>query len=557
MRLLLPVLRLNGVAHEVKPLHVAGGFSRVVDAAPATKPRDESSRQLYGCAPRQAVLALHDSCSLLRSRSGMQHADPPRRASMRQRTRTLFLAVALHGLLPATVRPQASSVADRYVGNWVGVLAMPAGNLRLALAISRDSAVQLTVVMTSLDQGNARIPGQFAMRGDTLIVTMPAVSASYTAILSADSLRGMFTQGINTMPLDMGHAAPRPAVMRPQEPRPPFPYRSHDVRFESVPGVRLAGTVLLPAGNGPFPAVVFVTGSGPQNRNEELLDHKPFLVIADYLARHGIASLRYDDRGTAQSTGVFGASTSADFAQDAEAAVHFLRMESGIARNRIGIVGHSEGGLIAPMVAARSADVAFIVLLAGPGVPGDSILLLQNALIAAASGVRPAMVQRDREVNRRLLDAIKVSRDSADAVVRIGEVSRSMVAARPGDEQALVTRQVGALSAVYLSPWMRYFIPYDPRPALRRVHVPVLALGGTLDLQVPYAENLGAIEGALKAAGNRDYRVVSMPGLNHLFQTAVTGSPAEYSAISETFSPAALAVIGEWINQRFGRAPAK
>ena len=474
---------------------------------------------------------------------------------MSQRTRTMFLAVALHGLLPAAVRTQAPSVADRYVGNWVGVLAMPAGKLRMALAISRDSASQLTAVVTSLDQGNARIPGQLAMRGDTLVVTMAAVSASYIAVLSADSLRGTFTQGTNTMPLDMGHAAPRQAVTRPQEPRPPFPYRSRDVSLESVPGVRLSGTVLLPAGDGPFPAVVFVTGSGPQNRNEELLDHKPFLVIADYLARHGIASLRYDDRGTAQSTGNFAASTSADFAQDAEAAVRFLRMEPGIARNRIGIVGHSEGGLIAPMVAARSTDVAFIVLLAGPGIPGDSILLLQNALIAAAYGAQPAAIQRNIEVNRRLFDAIKASRDSADAVVRIHEISRSMVAALPAGEQALATRQVGALSASYLSPWMRYFIPYDPRPALRRVHVPVLALGGTLDLQVPYAENLSAIEGALRVAGNRDYRMVSMPGLNHLFQTAVTGSPGEYSAINETFSPVALQVIGQWINQRFGRVP--
>lgn len=474
---------------------------------------------------------------------------------MPQHTRAVFLAVAIHGLLPAVIRAQAPSTADRYVGNWVGALVMPPGKLQLALTITRDSTGPLTAVMTSLDQGNARIPGHLAMRGDTLVVTMPAVSASYTAILSADSLRGTFTQGINTMPLDMGHAAPRQAVTRPQEPRPPFPYRSHDVRFGSVPGVRLAGTVLLPAGDGPFPAVIFVTGSGPENRNEEIFDHKPFLVIADYLARHGIASLRYDDRGTAQSTGNFAASTSADFAQDAEAAVHFLRMEPGIARNRVGIVGHSEGGLIAPMVAARSTDVAFIVLLAGPGIPGDSILLLQNALISAASGVQPATVQRNNEVNRRLFDAIKASRDSADAVVRIDEISRSVVAALPGGEQALATRQVGALSAAYLSPWMRYFIPYDPRPALRQVHVPVLALGGTLDLQVPYAENLSAIEAALKDAGNRDYRVVSMPGLNHLFQTAVTGSPHEYSAISETFSPAALAVIAEWINQRFGPVP--
>ena len=424
----------------------------------------------------------------------------------------------------------------------------------MALAVAHDSTAQLTAVMTSVDQGNAKLPGQVAMRGDTLVVTMPGLPASYTAFRTAttDSLRGFFTQGNTTLPLDMVRATPQPAATRPQEPRPPYPYRAYDVSIESVPGVRLAGTVLVPAGAGPFPAVVLVTGSGPQNRNEELFGHKPFLVVADYLARHGIASLRYDDRGTAQSTGNFANATSADFAQDAEAAVRFLRTEPGIVRNRVGIMGHSEGGTIASMVAARSGDIAFIVMLAGTGVPGDSILLLQNALILAAAGVQPAVIQRGNALNRRLYDAINASRDSADAVVRIDEVFRSMVTALPAGEQALATSQVGALSAALLSPWTRYFISYDPRAALGRVHVPVLALGGTLDLQVPYAENLGAIEGALQAAGNRDYRVVSMPGLNHLFQTAVTGSLSEYSSISETFSPAALALIGEWINQRFG-----
>jgi uncharacterized protein len=343
-----------------------------------------------------------------------------------------------------------------------------------------------------------------------------------------------------------------PASARPQEPKPPFPYDARDVTFESVPGVRLAGTIVTPPGPGPFPALVMVTGSGPQNRNEELLGHKPFLVISDYLARHGIATLRYDDRGTAQSTGSFSAGTSVDFANDAEAAVRFMRGQAKIDRNHVGIIGHSEGGMIAPMVAARSSDVAFIVLLAGPGIPGDSILLLQEQLIATAMGTPPAMVERNTEANRHLFAAIKSATDSADAVARVMATEQKMLATLPENERATAERQLAAARGQMLTPWMRYFLSYDPRPTLRKVHVPVLALDGTLDLQVPYKQDLAAIDTALKAGGNRDYRIVELRGLNHLFQTATTGSPAEYATISETFSPAALQIIADWINAHAG-----
>ena len=268
-----------------------------------------------------------------------------------------------------------------------------------------------------------------------------------------------------------------------------------------------------------------VTGSGPQNRNEELLGHKPFLVIADYLARHGIASLRYDDRGTAQSTGSFSAGTSVDFANDAEAAVRFLRGQPKIDRDHVGIIGHSEGGMIAPMVAARDRDVAFIVLLAGPGIPGDSILLLQEQLIAAAMGTPAALIERNTDVNRRLFAAIKSATDSADAAARVTAAAQRMIATLPDNERAAAEQQLRAARDQLLTPWMRYFLSYDPRPTLRKVHVPVLALDGTLDLQVPYKQDLAAIDTALRAGGNRDYRIVELPGLNHLFQTATTGSP--------------------------------
>ena len=305
-------------------------------------------------------------------------------------------------LASAALPAQQPAPADRLIGNWFGTLVVPSARLRLGLTVERDSAGRLAGFMTSLDQGNAKIPATLSLQNDTLIVSMPAASATYKSVLAADdSLHGTFTQGA-PFPLNMGRGAALAPPERPQEPKPPFPYRSDDVTFQSVPGVRLAGTLITPPGTGPFPAVVMVTGSGAQNRDEELLGHKPFLVIADYLARHGIASLRYDDRGYAKSTGKFAAATSADFADDAQAAVEFLRTQPGIARDHVGILGHSEGGLIAPIVAARSKDVAFIVLLAGPGLPGDSILLMQEELIGKAGNTPQAMIDRNAEANIRL-----------------------------------------------------------------------------------------------------------------------------------------------------------
>jgi pimeloyl-ACP methyl ester carboxylesterase len=324
------------------------------------------------------------------------------------------------------------------------------------------------------------------------------------------------------------------------------------VTIESAPGVRLAGTLTTPPGNGPFPAVVLVSGSGPHDRNGGGGAWKPFLVIADNLARHGIATLRYDKRGHAQSTGDYAASTSVDFADDAEAAVHFLRGRSEIARDRVGMIGHSEGGMIAPMVAARSEAVAFIILLAGPGLPGDSLMLLQVAARDVAEGRSPAL-DRELDENRRLYFALRAARDSDDAVVRLVAVQNEVVATTPDNMKADANRRLDRKRAILLTPFWLYFSRYDPRPALRTVRVPVLALNGTLDVQVPYKANLPEIEAALRAGGNRDFTIVEMTGLNHLFQTEAGVSPSEVSQIDEIFAPAALDVIAKWITARFVR----
>jgi hypothetical protein len=422
--------------------------------------------------------------------------------------------------------------------------------LRLGVTIERGANGGLSGTLVSVDQGGARVPVTVVPHGDTA-VTIETTGVAIRGRMSAngDTLAGTFEQGGAKIPLTLVRGAAVAAPARPQEPKRPFPYREEQVSFPSVPGVRIAGTLTLPQGRGPFPAAVLITGSGQQDRDESLMGHKPFLVLSDYLTRRGIAVLRMDDRGEGGSTGNFAASTSADFANDVEAAVRFLAARPEVARNKVGLIGHSEGGLIAPIVATRSRGVAYVVMLAGTGIPGDSLLRLQGAAILRSNGASDEMVRRQGEVQGRIFAAIRGGGDSA-------AIARRVRASLTAEERAAGASSPDSLPPSVrplLSPWFRYFVPYDPRPALRRLTVPTLALNGSLDVQVPAKENLAAIDSALRAARNRDFRVMELPGLNHLFQTARTGSPGEYATIEETMAPAALEAVASWIVQRFGR----
>lgn len=469
---------------------------------------------------------------------------------------TLIALVSLSVFSTNTYAQQAplSAPGVRAIGIWAGPLTVGAVTMRLQMTIRRDSTGRLAGVMKSIDQGGVEAPATVEARGDTVSFAITEEGITYSGVMNAsgDSIRGTFVQG-QSLPLTFVRSLAAAPTRRPQDPNPPFPYQTKDVTFASAPGVRLAGTIDIPKGKGPFPTVIFVTGSGPQDRDEAGMGHRPFLVIADYLARHGIASLRYDDRGTAQSTGDFGSSTTADFATDAEAAVRFLKGMPKLA-STIGILGHSEGGLIGPMIAARSRDVGFLVLLASPGVSDDSLSLLQIRAVDLAVGASSDRLNEALHVNRIIFAAVRDARDSADAVRRIEAAKGDMLALIPQDRREAASREMDQSTARLVSPWMRYFLKYDTRSALRRVHVPVLALGGSLDTQVPAAEDLAGIDAALKSAGNRDHRVVELPGLNHLFQTAKTGLPTEYASIDETIAPHVLEMITSWINQRFGDA---
>ena len=440
-------------------------------------------------------------------------------------------------------------------GSWGGYLEPGPVRLRLQLVV-RETEQGTSATFVSVDQGGATIPADVSVRADSVVFDVPMIRGAYRAVLSADgdTLTGTWTQGGGTLPLVMVRGADTAmAVRRPQEPRRPFPYREEEVAYESTEGVRLAGTLTLPPGEGPHPAVLLITGSGPQDRDEAILGHRPFLVLSDYLTRRGIAVLRVDDRGVGASTGNAAVATPADFVTDAAAGVRYLRGRPEV--GPIGLIGHSEGGLVAPLVAAGSPDVRFLVLLAGPGTDSRTLLGRQTELIMAAGAVPDSAIRRVRAVQREMFDAVAGTADSAALYARLAAIAdRHRRTLSRGEQELMGIHEDGAIRLL-TAPWMRWFLAYDPQPALRRVTVPVLALNGALDLQVPADENLAAIEQALRAAGNPDVTVEKLPGLNHLFQTARTGLPAEYAQLEETFAPAALRRIAEWIAERFGPRP--
>jgi pimeloyl-ACP methyl ester carboxylesterase len=332
--------------------------------------------------------------------------------------------------------------------------------------------------------------------------------------------------------------------VRPQEPSAPCPYRVEDVVFDNTrDSVRLAGTLTLPKAEGVFPAAILISGSGSQDRDETLAGHKPFLVIADYLTRNGIAVLRYDDRGVGASGGNPAGCTSEDFSFDAEAALRYLQTRREIAQDKIGFIGHSEGGLIAPMIAARNRDAAFVVLLAGPGIRGDSVLLLQTDAISKSYGIPEAMRKISWNTNRKLYSLTMQATDNAQLEADAMQIMRQASFGATPDER--LKQQI----AILFEPWIRFFLKYDPLPTLAQVQCPVLALNGSKDLQILPKENLEGIEQALKTGGNKNVTVKTLSGLNHLFQECETGLPTEYEKIEQTFSPVALSETVNWIKK--------
>ncbi len=457
----------------------------------------------------------------------------------------------LMAILTFSVSPTA--FGQNITGQWNGLLNIPGSPLRLAINITKTDQ-GYTSTLDSPDQGAYDIPVDTTLfKGSTLKLTVINLGIQYKGEFADDTLKGTFIQGGMTLPLDFSRdKIEKTTVKRPQEPNKPYPYLAEDVTFQNVEAnISLAGTLTMPKKEGKYPAVVLITGSGPQDRNEEIVGHKPFLVISDYLTKNGIAVLRFDDRGIGQSTGDFASATSVDFASDVKSAVAYLKTRKEIDVTKIGLVGHSEGGLIAPMVAAESKDIDFIVLMAGPGISGDKLLSLQGKLIEKASGISEAKIKRSGEIRDKMIAKTIASKDinTLKAELRTYLIeefqnteSRALLPQGITEEQ-FISMQINFMA----TPWMVNFLRHDPATVLEKVDCAVLAINGEKDLQVPPKENLTAIDYTLKKQGNKKVTVMEFPNVNHLFQESETGTPNEYEAIEQTVSPIVLTEMTNWI----------
>lgn len=450
----------------------------------------------------------------------------------------------------------ASLWAQDITGTWNGVLVMGGAQLRIVFHIVKTDS-GYTATMDSPDQGakGIEVTSVEYQNASVLKLNVKPLRLEYSGQVNSDSLiKGTFRQAGMELPMDLvRREIPPKAVVRKQDPKKPYPYREEEVKFHNPDAdIYLAGTITIPNGEGPFPAVVLVSGSGSQDRNEELLGHRPFLVLSDYLTRKGIMVLRYDDRGVGGSGGNAENATTADLAGDALAAVNFLMSYPGADKDRIGVMGHSEGGMIAPMVANRNPAVKFIVLLAGPGVPCNELLLKQMELIGRVGGANEDEIEQSLDFSIEMFRLIKQEKDSAQLRVQLLQYlwNNTHKVGKEITEAGMTEKDfVEAQLATFMSPWMLYFLNYDPAVELSQVKCHVLAVNGSLDLQVSAPENLEGIRKALQKGGNQHFTIKTYPKHNHLFQQCKTGHPDEYASIKQTFSPKVMKDLAKWIKK--------
>jgi len=431
-------------------------------------------------------------------------------------------------------------------GVWQAALEANGLRLRLQLHVSHDDQKQLVAALDSPDLGISGLPAiKVSQKLTVFHFEIPVVDGVFEGTINPAKsvITGTWTQGGITRNLKFQRSDQLFELVRPQNPSKPYPYREEEVTFTNPKAqVSLAGTLTLPSGSGPFPTAILIAGSGRQDRDENIAGHRPFLVLADNLTGKGIAVLRYDKRGIGKSTGNFDQATTEDFASDAAAALGYLKSRKEIDAHKIGLIGHSEGGVIAPMLASRSSDVAWVVLLAAPGLKGEEVMLLQSELILKAAGFDEDRIAKAREFNQQSYALARKENDPEVLQAKLTDLVDSA-----GMSTTLPPTTLKPQARMMTSPWFRFFLDYDPVPALKKTQCPVLALNGDRDLQMASKENLAQIQKALQEGGNKDFQTKELPGLNHLFQHAPTGSPAEYGGIEETIALEALNSISDWI----------
>ena len=430
--------------------------------------------------------------------------------------------------------------SEVFLGKWEGFIEGKGGtNLQLVFEIVKNKDDTLQCFYSLPLQGLNRQPVQaFSIEGNAINITIPLVMFTYSGLIKEDwqTIEGVLKIDIGGIKLILKKVANISSLPRLQTPKKPYPYAEQDVKFANLgDDITLAGTLTYPESGGPFPAAILISGAGPQDRNEEGFGgHRFFQVLADDLTKRGIAVLRYDDRGVGESTGSQEKATSADLAEDVKAAFQFLKTCSFINPQKIGLIGHSEGGFIAQIVASELGEIAYIVLMAGPALPGKDIWLYQLKIMTKYS----AFAEDPIKYYERIITILDKEQNDEKVREKISSIYKEM---------KIPSEMAKATIEYLLSPWMRYFIKTDPAAFLSKVKCPVLALGGKKDVHVPSSQNLKSIEEALQKAGNKNYEIVEFPNINHLFQTANTGLPMEYSLIEETIAPVVLQTIGDWI----------
>jgi len=457
-----------------------------------------------------------------------------------------FLALTCAGLSSlGTVRAEPPEF--KAGGNWLGTLPIPSGEIRFVFRIAEGPGGRLSAVADSPDQEVFDIPvDQVICANRSIRMRIQALHGGYEgAFTTGDTIDGKLIQGNKKIPLPLKRVdnAPLPPK-RPQNPIRPFPYDEQEVVVDNA-GIKLAGTLTLPRAQGPFPAVILLTGSGPQNRDEMIFNHRPFLVLADHLTRQGFAVLRTDDRGVGESTGDFEPATMRDSTGDALACVKFLKNRPEIKCTAIGLLGHSEGGCVATMAAAQSSDVTFVIMMAGLGIKGYDNMVLQDYLSARQAGAIETEAVWVRDWVRKFYLVPLQEKDNNSAEARLRAMRNAI---RP--EEKAAARWMGGITLdpkYAVSPPMRMMLAFDPIPFINRVKCPVLALNGDKDVQVPATDNLEGLAHAFKEAGNARVVIMKLPNLNHLFQTVVPGGPTDYGQIEETLAPVALAAISDWL----------
>jgi pimeloyl-ACP methyl ester carboxylesterase len=494
-------------------------------------------------------------------------APTPAQATVAPAVQPTATAAPLAAPIPATatVPPEAATPkavdtsqpsGDSLDGHWEGAVEVAGQNLTTRVDFKTEGGVLKGTVDFPQQNANGLPLEKVSRQGDKLhfeVLPSPRTAVFDGALQGTDKITGSFQQAVYVGTFHLERT--------PVQASEPLPYKEEEVTFRNG-DVTLAGTLTLPETQGPHPAVVLITGSGAENRDEEVFGFKVFRVLADHLTRKGIAVLRYDDRGVGGSSTGTEQDTSETSADDVAAAVKFLQRRPDINPEEIGLVGHSEGGIIAPMVAVRSSDaggppVAFLILMSGPGQPGRQILADQTGLILKANGASQAVIDEKVALEKRAIEAAMTGQGWEEVKAEIRKQYQAAAAALSddqrkaiGDVNQWVEKSVEAQVQALKSPWMQFFLAYDPAPALEKVTAPVLALFGGLDTQVPAEANRDAVMKALDKGGNKDHTAKIFPDANHLYQSAVTGSPNEYATLKPEFTAGFLDSISDWILAR-------